>query len=208
MWSPAADTIAFSANGAERLRVAAGTVSVTGVLNTSTGVVGNIASFSDGIAQTITIATGAGYAEIRNPNAGDIVFSNPTTRMTILADGNIGVGTSSPLTGAMTNNAVLNAGLFATVRGSVASTSGAAVTIAVANQNHAQATYIVSCGISSGAPAAFSAVAIVSADNNVLRVTTLQTAALMTISVSGTDIQATQASGGAANILYTLTRVA
>jgi hypothetical protein len=99
MWSPAADTIAFSANGAERLRVAAGTVSVTGVLNTSTGVVGNIASFSDGIAQTITIATGAGYAEIRNPNAGAIIFSNPTTRMNISAAGDVTVSTGNVIIG-------------------------------------------------------------------------------------------------------------
>ena len=134
--------------------------------------------------------------------------NNTVTAMTIDTSSNVGVGTTSPLTGAMTNNGVLNAGLFATVRGSAASMSGAAVTIAVANQNHAQATYIVSVGISSGAPAAYSAVAIVSADNNTLRATTLQTASLMTISVSGTDIQATQTSGGAATILYTLTRVA
>ena len=134
--------------------------------------------------------------------------NNTVTAITIDTSSNVGVGTTSPLTGAMTNNGVLNAGLFATVRGSAASTSGAAVTIAVANQNHAQATYIVSVGISSGAPAAYSAVAIVSADNNTLRATTLQTASLMTISVSGTDIQATQTSGGAATILYTLTRVA
>jgi hypothetical protein len=99
MWSPAADTIAFSANGAERLRVAVGTTSVTGVLNTSTGVVGNIASFSDGIAQTITIATGAGYAEIRNPNAGAIIFSNPTTRMNISAAGDVTVSTGNIIIG-------------------------------------------------------------------------------------------------------------
>lgn len=134
--------------------------------------------------------------------------NNSVSAMTIDTSSNVGVGTTSPTTGSMSNGAILNAGVFATLKGSVASTSGVAVTIAVANQNHAQATYIVSVGISSAAPTVYSAVAIVSADNNALRSTTLQIATLMTISVSGTDIQATQTSGGAATILYTITRVA
>jgi hypothetical protein len=128
--------------------------------------------------------------------------------VTIDAGKNVGVGTATPTSGSLFNFSVLNAGIFATLRGSVASSSGVPVTIAEANQNHEQGTFIVSCGISSGAPTVYSAVAIVSADNNVLRVTTLQSASLMTITVSGTDIQATQSSGGAANILFTVTRVA
>ena len=134
--------------------------------------------------------------------------NNAVDAMTIDTSKNVGVGTTTPTSGSMSNSAIVNAGVFSTLRGSVASTSGVATTIATANQNHALATYIVSCGVSSGAPTAYSAVAIVSADNNTLRITNLQTATNMTISVSGTDIQATQTSGGAANILFAVTRVA
>lgn len=134
--------------------------------------------------------------------------NNAVDAMTIDTSKNVGVGTTTPTSGSMSNSAIVNAGVFSTLRGSVASTSGVAATIATANQNHALATYIVSCGVSSGAPTAYSAVAIVSADNNTLRITNLQTATNMTISVSGTDIQATQTSGGAANILFAVTRVA
>jgi hypothetical protein len=133
--------------------------------------------------------------------------NNTVTAMTIDTSSNVGVGTTSPSTGAMTNTAVLNAGVFATLRGAIASTSGAAVTIAAANQNYINAIYIVSVGLNGGDPAVYSAVAIVTAANNVLRATPLQTAALMTISVSGTDIQATQNSGVGQTIYYTLTRI-
>jgi hypothetical protein len=128
--------------------------------------------------------------------------------VTITAAKDVGVGTATPTAGAMSNAAILNAGVFTTFKGSAASTSGAATTIAVANQNHPQAVYIVSCGVSSGAPAAYSAVSIVTADNNTLKATALQTATNMTISVSGTNIQATQTSGGAQSILFSIVRVA
>ena len=134
-------------------------------------------------------------------------YTNSTERLRIDSSGNMLVGTTGT-SGSMSNTAKANAGVFQTVSGSVSTASGAATTIASANQNYSQATYIVSCGVSSAAPNTYSAVAIVSADNNVLRITNLQTATNMTISVSGTDIQAQQTSGGTATILYSLIRIA
>ena len=128
-------------------------------------------------------------------------------RMRITSSGDLGIGTTAPTTGSMSNVAILNAGVFATLRGSVASTSGVAVTIGTSTLGGNE-TYIVSVGIFSGAPTVYSAVAIVSADGSVLRSTTLQTASLMTISVSGTNIQALQASGGPATIQYSIIRIA
>jgi hypothetical protein len=127
-------------------------------------------------------------------------------RMRLTAAGDVGLGTTTPTTGSVSNQAILNAGMFTTLKGSVSATSGVAVTLATI-PNYAMAVYMVSCGVSSGAPVSFTAVAIVSADNSVLRVTSLQTAALMTITVAGTNIQATQASGGAANIIHSITRI-
>ena len=179
-------------------RVGVGTISPSEKLD----VVGNI-KLSDNLIINTTakgITTGSAIPL-------GLGVNNTVTAMTIDTSSNVGIGTTAPATGSLDNQAVLNAGILATLRGSVASTSGVAVTVGVANQNAINATYIVSCGISSGAPTVYSAVSIVSADNNVLRATALQTAALMSISVSSTNIQATQSSGGAATIVYSITRV-
>jgi hypothetical protein len=144
---------------------------------------------------------------------GRIVFgtspdgsSSIQERARITSGGDLGVGTSSPTTGSLSNTAGLSAGIFSTSRGTVASTSGVAVTIGTA-VGGINVTYIVSCGLSAADPTNYSAVAIVSADNSVLRATALQTAGLLSISVSGTSIRATQSSGVTATIYFTLTRV-
>ena len=51
-------------------------LAITGSLTTSLGSAGTLASFSDGVAQTIQIFTATGYAGFLNANNGDIVFRN------------------------------------------------------------------------------------------------------------------------------------
>ena len=195
------DIVSFDASGSGNVRLRTGVIETTRLNVDPTGNVtvntGNLIVGTAGKGITTGGATALGFG-----------VNNAVDAMTIDTSKNVGVGTTTPTSGSMSNSAIVNAGVFSTLRGSVASTSGVAATIATANQNHALATYIVSCGVSSGAPTAYSAVSIVSADNNVLRITNLQTATNMTISISGTDIQATQTSGGAANILFAVTRVA
>jgi hypothetical protein len=84
--------IGTSAPGA-KLAVASGQLSV------SSGVVGLIASFSDGIAQTLQVSTGSGYAALLNPNAGAIAFRNSGNSaefMRVDAAGLVGIGTAAP----------------------------------------------------------------------------------------------------------------
>ena len=126
--------------------------------------------------------------------------------MRIDSTGNVGIGTTAPTTGSMSNVAILNAGMFTTFRGAVTAANNTATTIAVAS-SAVNATYIVCCGIASADPVNFSAVAIVSGDLGVYRTTTLQTANLMAISVSGTNIRATQNAGGAATVAFSITRI-
>jgi hypothetical protein len=95
---------------------------------------------------------------------------------------------------------------FTTSSGSVSTTSGVTVTI-YGVPNGVNKTYIVSIGLSAAAPTVYSAVSLVSMDNNVLRTTALQTAALASISVSGQNIQAIQNSGGPATMYWTVTCV-
>jgi hypothetical protein len=126
--------------------------------------------------------------------------------MRLDTSGNLGLGTTAPTTGSTSNTATLNAGIFITARGSISATSGVATTISVANSSN-NVTYIVSCTVGASDPVNYSAVAIVSGDAGTFRVTALQTAALMAISVSGTNIQATQTSGGTQTIQFCITRV-
>jgi hypothetical protein len=179
-------------------RVGVGTISPSEKLD----VVGNIK-----LSDNLIIGTTA--KGITTGSAIPLGFgvNNTVTAMTIDVSSNVGIGTTTPTTGSISNKTILNAGVFATLRGSVATSNLVPITIATI-PNFAMAVYMVSCGISSGAPTAFTAIALVSADNSVLRLTSLQTASLMTITVSGTDIQATQGSGGAAAIIFSLTRIA
>jgi len=169
-------------------------------------VVGASATPSIRIGSSIVLGA---YWDIGRENAtsGDFLFMNGSTeRARITGGGDFGIGTSSPTTGSLSNNAGLSAGIFSTSRGTVASTSGVAVTIGTAYSG-VNVTYIVSCGLSAADPTNYSAVSVVSADNNVLRATALQSAALMSISVSGTSIRATQSSGVSTTLYFTLTRV-
>jgi len=169
-------------------------------------VVGASATPSIRIGSSIVLGA---YWDIGRENAtsGDFLFMNGSTeRARITFGGDLGVGTSSPTTGSLSNTATLNAGLFTTLRGTVASTSGVAVTIGTAISS-TNVGYIVSCGVASADPANYCAVAVVSADSGVLRVTALQTAVLMSISVSGTSIRATQSSGGSQTLHFNILRI-
>lgn len=95
---------------------------------------------------------------------------------------------------------------FTSASGSVSTTSGVASTI-FTTPFSLNKTYIVSIGLSAAAPTVYSAVSLVSVDNTTLRTTALQTAALASITVSGQNIQATQSSGGAATLYWTVTCV-
>jgi len=67
--------------------------------------------------------------------------------------------------------------------------------------------YLVVCGVKSAAPVTYSASAIISVDDNVLRQTNLQTATLTTIQISGQNIQALQNTGGATPLYWTVLRL-
>jgi hypothetical protein len=135
-------------------------------------------------------------------NGGDA-----TERVRIDSSGNLLVGTTTA-TGSISNTAPVVAGVFKTISGTVSAATATYTTIATLG-NITNATYIVSCGIAAGDPTNYSAVSIVSQDGTTLRHTSLQTAALMTIRISGQDIQALQATGIGTPIpiYFTITRV-
>jgi hypothetical protein len=128
-----------------------------------------------------------------------------TQAMTLDASGNLLVGTTASA-GDITNTAPIVAGVFKTLSGTVSAASATATTIATL-PSVTNGTYIVSCGLPAADPTNYSAVSLVSVDSTVLRITSLQTAVLMSISVSGQTVRATQGSGITQPIYFTLTRV-
>lgn len=117
-------------------------------------------------------------------------------------------------TGIHTFSAFVNIGVASglhTYTGTVnGAASGSATTLqAIPVAPGAIATYLVAVGIAtSNDTANYSAQAVVSVSGSSMKSTTIQTGALMTITASGNNIQATQGSGAAANITYSITKVA
>ena len=130
----------------------------------------------------------------------------PTEKMRLDASGNLLVGNTAT-TGSTANNAIVLGGILKTISGSVSAASGTATTLYTA-PSLANGTYIVSVGLNNTAePAVYSAVSLISVDSTVIQATTLKTATGMTISISGQNVQATQASGITTTIVWTATRV-
>jgi hypothetical protein len=129
----------------------------------------------------------------------------PTERMRIDSSGNLLVGTTASA-GDITNTAPVVAGVFKTLSGTVSAATATATTIATL-PNVTNGTYIVSCGLAAGDPTNYSAVSLVTVDATVLRITNLQTAAFMSITISGQTVRVTQTSGITQTVYFTLTRV-
>ena len=83
---------------------------------------------------------------------------------------------------------------FKTSSASVSAATATATTVFTLSSSNF-ATYIISAGLEAGDPGNYHEVAIISQQGSTLQVTTLVNAALMSISVSGLNIQATQSSG-------------
>ncbi len=83
---------------------------------------------------------------------------------------------------------------FQTSTASVSAANNTATTLFTLASN-TFATYIVTAGVPANDPANYHEVAIISQQGTTLQMTTLVNAALLSISVSGLDIKATQSSG-------------
>ena len=152
--------------------------------------------------QIISSITG-GLVQFTGPSAG-------TTRVIRVPDANFTAArtdTARTFTGAQTFSSSVNALVLRSSNGTTSAANSTATTIFTAPTLN-NGTYIVSCNVPAADPVNYSAVSLVTVDATVLRVTVLQTAALVSITASGQNIQATQLSGSTANIVWAVTRVA
>jgi hypothetical protein len=146
---------------------------------------------------------------------GRLVFSttadgagSPTERMRISSEGSVLVGTTTD-SGSVSNTTPVVAGRFYSFNGSSSAASGSAITMFTAPNTNA--TYMVVARLPSVQDAAnYEAVTLLSANAGAsvsLVATPLKTGGLLTISLSGTDVQATQGAGGPATISWVVTRI-
>jgi hypothetical protein len=152
--------------------------------------------------RSTTIMADGGSTVIKFATGGN------TERARIDSSGRLLVGTSSS-TGSLSNTAPVIAGLFQSFDDVATFTTGVAQTLFVIPNTNA--TYIVTLRRGSvGDAANYEAVSILSTNSggSVSAVLTdLKTAANVLISISGTNLQGTQSSGGNASLRWVVTRV-
>jgi hypothetical protein len=148
-----------------------------------------------------------------NATTGILQVAGPATAATrtmIVPDANFTAArtdAAQTFTGAQTFLSSVTGSVFKTSNDTTSAANNTATTIFTAATLN-NGTYIVSCNVPAADPVNYSAVSLVTVDVTVLRVTALQTAALLAITASGQNIQATQLSGSTANIVWAVTRVA
>ena len=170
--------------------------------STTGTVTSSLAFTSSGVAKaSITSAVyGNGYmAFATNDN---------TEKMRIDSSGNLLVGTTST-SGSVNNNTQIVGGIFSTSGASGISALNATATTLVTLPNISAGCWLISATLpGQGAAAAYSCVAIVTTQATSSSISTIKTAALASLSLSGLAVQITQTSGGTqGNCAYTAIRL-
>lgn len=181
------------------------------VFTTVTGGVATITSgvFALGSASNPSISfTGDANSGLYSPGADQVAISTGALeRARIDSSGRLLVGTSSA-SGVNSNTALVLAGNFASFTGLASANDNTATTLfALENLN---ATYMVTAIITGSANAgAYHAVYIIgSVAANSHSIQALKAGSLLTLSLSGANVQATQSSGVTQTVTWSVTRMA
>ena len=152
---------------------------------------------------------GTGFSSYIQGTTNTLTFgTNSTDRATIDSSGNLLVGTPST-SGSVNNNTQVVGGIFSTSGASGISALNATATTLVTLPNVSAGCWLVSATLpGQGATASYGVVAIVTTQGTTSSITTIKTATLATLSMSGLSVQITQSSGGTqANCAYTALRL-
>ena len=127
------------------------------------------------------------------------------TRMTLNSTG-LGVGASPSSGGSISNASYVLGGIFSTLNGILSSVATATPTTIFAAPS--DSILMVTASVNGAAPSDYKVVAVVKRGGAAVAITTISSATSVTITSSGTDIQATQTSGGNQNIYFNVLRLA
>jgi len=130
---------------------------------------------------------------------------NGTNRLVLTGAGNLLVGTTSS-DGSESNTAIVSAGCFKTASGAVSTTSGSAATF-VTLSTQTISYYIVSVALNAVDTASYSAVTLVAQQSTSIKLASLMTGSLISISNTGTALKVTQSSGVNQTVFWTITRI-
>ena len=127
-----------------------------------------------------------------------------STAMTLNATGLL-VGTALS-GGSISNASYVLGGIFSTLNGILSSVATATPTTIFAAPS--DSILMVTASVNGASPSDYKVLAVVKRGGAVVAITTISSATNVTITSSGTDIQATQTSGGTQNIYFNVLRLA
>jgi hypothetical protein len=133
-------------------------------------------------------------------------------RMRIQANGNVGIGTTSPtakldVSGTIKSTGVATLQTVLSKTGNTGSVATATATTLFALVGDYEESYIVNASLHTADTVNYFAVSIVVNSDTARSITALRTAGALTITLSGGNVQATQSSGGNATIYWNATRL-
>lgn len=181
-----------------------------------------LVTFADTVvAQVVTANGGAGFIRANDQSeSGKFSYFYMAGHVGRLYHSDFGTCLSWANTGVVTFGANVVCGGHASIAGTLtgaafssgtntaSSTSGSPVTVLTVPSGQI-ATYILRASLSSATndPTNYAAVSIVSLDGTTAKITSLVSAALMTITLSGLNVQLTQSSGGSSTVALTWHRM-
>jgi hypothetical protein len=155
-------------------------------------------------AVSVTSPPGGANGAVQYNNAGVLAGGS----LVYDAQGNVQLGTTTGHLGNIGNDQEISAGLFSTARGIFGLVPNASTITAVTLPVVAGFTYLFSAGTVPGDPTTDNAVSIVTTGGANAALTPLKTATRFVISLLGLDVQVTQTTGSANNVLWSIIRIA
>jgi hypothetical protein len=205
----------FATSNTERMRIdSSGNVGVGGTTPfskitayvTSSGTFQSAIGATNSVDSDLQIRIKTNITDFYN-SAGSLTFSTvgDLERMRIDSSGNVLIGTTSDA-GVATNTAKLIGGVFATVRSSLSVASGVATTIVTLPSG--EGNYIVSASLQGSTdPANYNEVAVVSISASASSIAILVNASIVSLTMSGLNLQVTQNQGATQTIQFSVLRI-